>query len=144
MKNFDSKKNKYIKYLAFVGTLLIWIPILAPVLLTLILLLKDGIFRFDFLMPAELFPLAFIGGIILVWWSRKISSFQKRIAWSFGTAIAALVGSQAIAVVTGISSGEREASGLFFVLIILVYIIYLISHVMLGVYSIKFLRNKKD
>ena len=135
--------KKFSKALVIVATALVWFPIITPFFLTLIVLFSEGEFRFDFLMPAELFPLAFIGGIILLWFSRRTGAFQKQVAWSFGVAVAALVGSQAIAVATGIASGEREASGLFFTLIVSVYVVYLISHVALGIYGIKLFRDSK-
>ena len=56
------KKDPLSKILAIVGTVLVWIPILAPVVFGFVSLGMDGIYRIDYLMPAELGILAFVGG----------------------------------------------------------------------------------
>jgi hypothetical protein len=40
---------------------LAWFPILAPIVFAVGSLLRDGRFRFDYLMPAELFPVVLVG-----------------------------------------------------------------------------------
>ena len=66
MKN----QNLLTKVLAVVGTILVWFPILAPVVLGIAALFTRGRFLFDFLMPAELFPFALAGSLLLLWASR--------------------------------------------------------------------------
>jgi hypothetical protein len=50
------KKNKLTKILAIAGTLLVWFPILAPILFFVPGMMRRRMFHFDYLMPAELFP----------------------------------------------------------------------------------------
>ena len=59
--------NRLTKLLAIVGTLLVWFPILAPIVVTLAYFFISGLFRFDYLMPAELFLAVIIGGGLLIW-----------------------------------------------------------------------------
>lgn len=105
------KKGALTKTLAVAGTVLAWFPILAPVLLSVIVILQARILRFDYLMPAELFPAALVGGGALLWGALRARSRRRLIAWSLGLAVALLAGSQGLAVVTGLASGEAKPAG---------------------------------
>ena len=85
------KKDTLSKILAIVGTVLVWVPVLAPVVFGFISLIADGIFRFDYLMPAELVILVFVGGGLLVWAATRADTQQRIIAWGFGIALAAIL-----------------------------------------------------
>ena len=61
------KRGVFTKILAIAGTVLVWIPLLAPVLFSMIFSVKSGMFRMDYLMPAELFYFALLGGVLLLW-----------------------------------------------------------------------------
>lgn len=74
------------RILAIVGTVLVWIPILAPFVLGFVSLGMDGIYRFDYLMPAELGILAFAGAALLLWAAIRARSRQRIIAWGLGIA----------------------------------------------------------
>ena len=50
------KKDVLTRILAIAGTVLVWLPILAPALFSVVAVIQEGTFRFDYLMPAELFP----------------------------------------------------------------------------------------
>jgi len=80
------KKDALSKILAIVGTVLVWIPILAPIVLGFVSLGMDGIYRFDYLMPAELGILAFVGGALLLWAAIRSKRRLGLIAWGFGIA----------------------------------------------------------
>lgn len=105
------KKDPLTKILAVVGAGLVWIPILAPIMFTLVRFVENGLFRFDYLMPAELFPLALAGGALLLWAAFRARSRRGLIGASLGAAAGLLVGGQALAVVTGLASGETEPAG---------------------------------
>ena len=91
------KKDTLSKILAVVGTALVWLPILAPLVLGFISLGMDGIFRFDYLMPAELGILVFVGGATLIWGAIRTELRRRIIVWGFGLA----AGSIAILMVLG-------------------------------------------
>ena len=58
------KINALTKTLAIAGTILVWLPVLAPVLVSLWLFIQRGDFHFDYLIPAEVFPIFARRGII--------------------------------------------------------------------------------
>lgn len=99
------------KVLAIVGTALTWLPILAPILFTAARLIQARRFMFDYLMPAELFLVFLVGGGLLLWAALRMRARRRLIAWALGIAVVLLVGSQLIAVVTGLASGETERGG---------------------------------
>jgi len=135
------KKNAFTKILAIVGTVLVWFPILAPVLLSLILFIGEGRFLLDYLMPAELFPFALAGAILLLWAGLRARSHWKLIAWGLGIAAALLVGSQALAVVTGLASGATEPVGVWWILVLASLAIFTLGLVTIGVGGILLLRD---
>lgn len=90
------------------GTLLTSLPILAPIFFSVMFLLRSGRFHFDYLMPAEFFPLVLVGGGLLLWAATRAQAYVKLIGWSYGLAIVLLFASQALAVATGLASGEIE------------------------------------
>ena len=68
------KKGALSKILAVVGNVLVWFPILAPLVLGFISLGVDGIYRLEYLMPAELGILVFIGVPLLIWGAIRTGS----------------------------------------------------------------------
>jgi hypothetical protein len=80
------KKDALSKILAIIGTVLVWIPILAPVVLGFVSLGMDGVYRFDYLMPAELGLSAFAGGALLLWAAIRAKTRRGIIAWGLGIA----------------------------------------------------------
>jgi len=60
------KKDMLAKILSIIGTVLVWIPILAPVIFGIASLATEGTFHFDYLMPAEFGMLVFAGGALLL------------------------------------------------------------------------------
>ena len=86
------KKNILTKILAIAGTALAWFPILAPVVLSIPGLIAERVFRFDYLMPAELFPVALVGGGLLLGAALRARSRRGLIGWGLGIAAGLLVG----------------------------------------------------
>jgi hypothetical protein len=84
------KKDALSKVFATLGTALVWFPIIAPVVLGFISLGMDGIYRFDYLMPAELGISVFAGGVLLLWRAIRNRVRQGIIAWGFGLAAGSL------------------------------------------------------
>ncbi len=135
------KKSVLTKILAITGTVLAWFPIVAPILLTVAFLIAKGQFRFDYLMPAELFPAALVGGGLLFWAALRIRSRQKLIVWSLIIATATLASSQGLAVITGLASGEREPTGWPLLLVLTMLVIYILALIVLGIGGILLLRD---
>jgi len=134
-------KGAFTKGLAITGTLLVWLPILAPILFSLILFIQRRLFRFDYLMPAELGLFAFGGGILLLVAAISARSHQKLIGWGLGIACITVVGGQALAVVTGLADGSTEIGGWQWVLVLGSLVLYTLAIIGVGVGGILLLRD---
>lgn len=135
------KKNTFTKILAVTGCVLIWLPLAAPVMFTAIRLAQGGPFRFDFLMPGELFPAALAGALLLLWAALRARSQVRIIAWGLGCMVALLVGSQGLAVVSGLASGRIEASGPWFVLVLTLFVGFILAMVVIAVSGVRLARG---
>jgi len=111
------EKGLLTKVLAITGTVFASFPILAPIILSVISLISDGEFRFDYLMPAELFLMALAGGLLLLWAALRAHSHRKLIGLGLGAAFALLAGGLILARITGLASGEIEPTGIWYVLV---------------------------
>lgn len=136
-------KNKgiFTKILAIAGSVLVWFPLLAPVLISLIFFAQEGEFRIDYLMPAELFLFALGGGILLLWAAIRARSQRGLIGWGLGIAAGMLVGGQALAVVTGLASGETQVGGWQWAFVLGSLIAYILALIAVGVGGILLLKG---
>ena len=135
------KKDGLTKILAIFGTVLIWLPVLAPFLAGMGLFIRNGMFRFDYLMPAELFPSALLGGVILLWAAVRAHSRQKLIGWGLTLAVVLLFGGQTIAVITGLASGRTEPTPLLMALVLTPIMIYALLLAVIGVGGAQLVRD---
>ncbi len=135
------KKNVLTKVLAITGTVLVWFPILAPIILSTIVFMVERIFRFDYLMPAELFPFALVGSGLLLWAALRAHSRTKLVGWGLGIAIFMLFGGQGIAVLTGLASGEIEPIGWIWWLVLASLAIYSLALIFIGTGGALLLRD---
>ena len=135
------KKDVLTKILAIAGTALVWFPILAPVLLSVVVIITGRLFRFDYLMPAEFFPVALAGGGLLMWAALRARSRQRLIGWGLGIAAGFLAGGQVLAVVTGLASGATEPTGWWWMLVLVSLVMYSLALVAMGVGGMLLLRD---
>jgi hypothetical protein len=137
MKN----KGTFTKILTIVGIVLVWFPLLAPIIFSVGLYTRARVFHFDYLMPAELFPFALAGGLLLIWAAIRARSQRGLIGWGLGIAAGLLVGGQALAVATGLASGETEATGWQWALVLGSLIAYILALIAVGVGGVLLLRD---
>jgi hypothetical protein len=135
------RKDGLTKLLALAGTLLVWFPILTPFLLSLTVLVRARMLRLDWLMPAELFPAALLGGGMLLYAAARARSRLRAIGWRLGLAIGLLVGSQVLADVSGLASGRTSPASLWGVLVVACLAGYALAVVAMGVGGIRLLRD---
>jgi hypothetical protein len=128
-----AKRGTLTKILAVTGTVLVWFPILAPIVLSLAFFVSEHLLRIDYLMPAELFLFALAGGALLIWAALRARARRALIGWSLGIAAGLLVGSQALADATGLASGEREPEGLLWAVMLAALAIFTIALIVAGV-----------
>lgn len=136
------KKNNILTHiLAWIGTVLVSLPIFAPILFSVLALLHGGGLHFDYLMPAELFIFILAGGAVLIWAALRKQLYSKQLIWGAAAAIATLAGSQSLAVASGLASGTREASGVWWMSVLALLGIYLCACVWIWVHGVRLLRS---
>jgi hypothetical protein len=135
------KKDTLARVLAVIGTVLVWFPILSPVVVSVIGFMVERMFLFDYLMPAELFPVALMGGGLLMWAALRAHSRRGIIGWSLGAAAGLLVGGQALAVATGLASGATEPTGWQWALVLGSLVVYSLALVVIGIGGLLLLRD---
>jgi hypothetical protein len=135
------KKITVTRIMAIIGTVIIWLPIAAPIVFSTVRYMESQRFLFDYLMPAEPFPLVLVGGGLLIWAAFRALFRQRIITWAFIGAIAFLIGGQAIAVATGVASGNTEATGLPWALVIGSIVLYILAVIFVGINGIILLRD---
>ncbi|HNY67688.1 MAG TPA: hypothetical protein PKM09_03100 [Bacillota bacterium] len=129
------------RLLAIVGTVLVWIPILFTVLTSIVGTISSRVFRFDYLMPAELFPVAFVGALLLLWAALRARSHQQLIGWGLGGAVVFLGGGQLYAVASGLASGATEPTGWPWALVIASIALYSLALIEMGIAGILLVRT---
>ena len=134
-------KGVLTKILAIVGTLLVWFPILATLLAAVAGSIADRVLRFDYLMPAELFPAALVGAGLLIWAALRARSRRGLIIGGLGAAVAALVGGQALAVATWLASGDTQPVGLPWALVLAAIGAYSLALVAIGIGGVLLVRD---
>ena len=135
------RKSILTKILAVAGTILVWFPILAPVLISILFLIQEGIFRIDYLMPAELFLSFLLGSLLLLWAGLRAHSHWKLIAWGFGIAILMLIGGMWLAQITGLASGATEPTGPAWMAVVVLLLCYVLGILFVGVESARLLHD---
>jgi len=135
------RKGVFTKSLIVIGTLLVWFPILVPIAFSLGAIISGHMFRFDYLITAELFPVELIGGGLLTWAAQRAQLHQKLIGWSLCLTIVSLVGGQALAVTTGLASGKMEPTGWIWLIVIASIAVYSLSLIVIGIGGILLLRD---
>ena len=135
------KKDAFTKFLAILGTIFVWLPIVAPIIFSVGFALRTGMFRVDYLMPAELFPIAMLGGGMLLWAALRARSRRGLIGWGLVIAVGMLFGGQALAVITGLASGETEPTPWLMALVLVPIGIYVLALVAVGIGGVLLMRD---
>ena len=135
------KKGPLTKGLAVVGTALVWFPILATVLTAALALIGERVLRIDYLMPAELFPFALVGGGLLMWAALRAHSRRGLIAWGLAVAVGLLIAGQVLATVTGLASGETEPTGWWWALVVASLVLYTFTLAEIGAAGVLLVRD---
>lgn len=105
------RRDGLTRALAVTGTVLCWLPVVITVLLSVGVSLERRVPLLDYLMPAELFPLALLGGLLLTGAAARARSRLRPIVVSLVLAVLLLVGGQAFAVASGLADGSTTPDG---------------------------------
>ena len=136
-----ANKGILTKSLAVAGTLLVWLPIAAPLVLSAGTFIGERAFRLDYLMPAELFPAALVGGALLLWAAVRAQSDSRLIAWGLAIAAGMLFGGQGFAMITGMAFGQGTPATWWLAILIGTLVIYTVAVVAMGVGGVRLLRG---
>ena len=134
-------KSAFTKVLAITGTILVWFPILAMIVFSAVRFFQVKQFLMDYLIPAEIFPVVLVGGLLLLWAAIRAHARLKLVIWGLVAAVVLLVGSQVVAVLTGLASGEAEAGGWQMMLSLAGIVGYDLCGIFLGVAGILLTRD---
>jgi hypothetical protein len=134
------KKNVLTKILAIAGTILVWLPVIALVVITGAVLIQRGEFHVDYLIPAELFPVFLGGGLLLLWAAIRAKRYRLWIGAGLGAVGVLIVTGQAIALLTGLATGETERGGWQWALVLGAVILYDLVVIVVGVGGILLIR----
>jgi hypothetical protein len=104
-------------------------------------MVQQQTFRLDYLMPAELFPAALLGGALLLWAAIRLRSHRRLIGWGLAFAVSWLVGGQVIAVVSGLASGQAKPVGWIWAIVIASLVIYVLAVLAVAVGGVLLLRD---
>jgi hypothetical protein len=129
------------KVLAISGAVLVWFPIVATVVTAAVGSIRSRTLRFDYLMPAELFPVVLAGAGLLLWAALRARSRRDAIGWGLAMILALLIGGQALAVASGMASGETEPAGWIWVLVIASLVGYTLALLELGIAGLLLIRD---
>ncbi len=136
-----TKSGALTNLLVILGTSLVWFPLWAAILFSLYLLVTESVLHFDYLMPAELFPVALVGGALLIWAAVRARARTRWIGWAVGIAAGSLVGGQALAMVTGLASGRIAPAGWPWALVLASLAAYTLALVAAGIGGVLLLRD---
>jgi hypothetical protein len=126
--------------LAILGTMLVLFPLLAPVVLSVARLIQARRFLFDYLMPAEFFPLVLIGGFLLLLAAIRMRKYHGLIGWGLGGAVLLLAGSQGLAIATGLASGRTTPGGWQWALVLAGLVAYILAVIVTAIGGVLLLR----
>lgn len=135
------RKTKLTRFLAVTGTVMLWLPIFFTILTSTIFFTRTGFYRIDYLMPAELFPVALIGGLLLFGAAAIIHTRHKKIGILILAMISFLAAGQLTAVTTGLASGAIEPTGWPLILTSSLIALYTLALIALGLTGISFIKN---
>jgi hypothetical protein len=127
------KKDLITRTLVIIGTVLTWFPMLLPVIFSGSHLLRAQIFRFDYLMPAEIFPVVLVGAALLLWGARRAHMRIALVGGGFALTLVSLALALVLAQVTGMASGAIEPVGWPFALVAGCFVLFWIGMLAMGV-----------
>lgn len=107
-----------VKVTAILGTVLVWVPLLAPLVFTSWGDIGTERFTFDWLIPAELAPAMLVGGALLLVAALLARTRRALVAWGLGIAVGSIVLGMVLTSATGLASGDTEPAGILWAALI--------------------------
>lgn len=126
-------RDVFTRLLVILGTVLVWLPVLAPLAFGAVRLVQGRRLLIDYFMPAELLPVVVVGGLLLFWAAFRMRSRRWLIGGSLAAGLVLLFGGQGVAVATGLASGEAEPAGWPWLLTMGMILLYDLLVIVVGV-----------
>jgi len=127
------------KILVITGTLLVWLPIAFMVVTAVVGSFQRVQFLWDYMIPAEVFPVVLAGMAALLWASIREHTLIKASAWTVGISLFFLVACQVIAVITGLANATiaPEKAPVWMGVVTAMLIVYDLGVVLMGFWGIR-------
>ena len=129
------------KTLAILGMGLIWFPIFFTLLTSAVGSIRSRAFHLDYLMPAELFPAALVGALLLAWTALRVRERRLPVTVSAAAMVLCFVCVLLIPVVTGLASGATPPEGWPWALTILSLVLFTAAMILTGVLGVLLVRD---
>jgi hypothetical protein len=130
---WNGRERTQDRWLAVLGTLTVAFPVAATVATGVVESLRSGAVRVDYLMPAELFVLVAVGGVLLSVASLRTRRRRRLILGAATTAAVGIATAVGVAWMTGLASGATEATGWPFAFALGALVVYDVAVVVLAV-----------
>ena len=134
-------KLRLTKFITVTGTVLVWLPIFLTIVTGIVGTVLSHKLRFDYLMPAELFLIALVGGLLLLWAAKRAQLYKVPIGWGLAAMTGFLFTSQIVAIVTGLAHGEHEPTGWRVVMVLALLALFGLANIVLGIMGIRLFRK---
>jgi len=125
------------KGLAIAGTSLVWLPMAVALVIGVIGTIEARRPRFDYLIPGELGPVELVGALLLLWAALRARANWRAVLGWLVAAVAFVVGSQAVALATGLATGAIEPEGWPMAVVNALFAAYWVALIALGVTGIR-------
>ena len=126
-----NNKNVISKIFVILGIILLGVPLLLPVIIGFISLSRYGMFRFDYLLPAELFVVVLTGAVLVLIAAILARKHVKLIAWLFGGVVVTLGALLIVPVATGINNSMEGPTGILLVILQIIVGLYWLAIILL-------------
>ena len=136
-----AKHDMWNRTLSVLGTVLVWIGLLAPVIALVWRLLQGEPVTLEGTVPIAFFVVALLGGALLLWAALRDRFYRALVIISLGVAVGSMVLGQGFAGVAGLNAGAGTPTGGRAVWRWAMFAIYLASLVALGIGGIWLTRH---
>lgn len=134
-------REYFMRVLAIIGTVIVWIPFIFTIATSVSGTTNQGQLLIDYLMPAELFPIALIGSLMLVVAAQMARYLRKTIGLSFVVALVLLFGGQIFSAQSGLAIGVVESTSWVWGVIFNTIIVYTLAQILIAVAGIMLIRH---
>jgi hypothetical protein len=102
------KHDTFAKILAITGTVLVALPLVAPLAFSLRFIGRPGGYHLDYLMPFEIYPITLVGMALLLWAAFRAHARREAVGIAIGGMLGGLVLGSIAAQVTGIAQSVER------------------------------------